>query len=108
MAVSISSGENTSSNDALTLPSPPTTKRNGSVDRPNAVVASAGTSPPEASSCGWSDPLAKVSLYGSTLMNVISGCAAATGFNLSSVGPHVWDVQNFGVAKISTNGLWAA
>ena len=48
------------------------------------------------------------SLYGSTLMNVTAGFAAAIGLKWSSVGPHCWLVQNFGVAKISMNGLCAA
>jgi len=41
-------------------------------------------------------------------MNVISGWAAATGFSRSSVGPQVAVRQNFGVAKIRTNGFFAA
>ena len=41
-------------------------------------------------------------------MKVTSGLAAAIGLNWSSVGPHCWLVQNFGVANTSMNGLWAA
>ena len=37
-----------------------------------------------------------------------SGLAAAIGLKWSSVGPHCWLVQNFGVAKMSMNGLCAA
>ena len=61
-----------------------------------------------ASRTGWSWPSTSWSWYGSTLMNVTSGCAAATGLSRSRVGPHCALVQNFGVAKTSTNGLWAA
>ena len=49
-----------------------------------------------------------MSWYGSTLMKVISGWAVAIGLSLSSVGPQVADWQNFGVAKIRTNGFFAA
>ena len=41
-------------------------------------------------------------------MNVTSGFAAAIGLKWSSVGPHCALVQNFGVAKMSMNGLCAA
>jgi len=47
-------------------------------------------------------------LYGSTLMNVTPGFAAATGLSLSRVGPQVDVWQNFGVAKMRTNGFFAA
>ena len=45
------------------------------------------------------------SWYGSTLMKVISGWAAATGLSLSSVGPQTAVWQNFGVAKIEHERL---
>ena len=42
------------------------------------------------------------------LMNVTSGWAAAIGLKRSSVGPHWAVLQNFGVAKMTMNGFFAA
>ena len=32
-------------------------------------------------------------------MKVVSGCSGAAALTWSSIGPHVWDWQNAGVAK---------
>ena len=56
--------------------------------------------------CNW--PSTSCSWYGSMLMNVTSGLAAAIGLNRSSVGPHWAVMQNFGVAKMTMNGFFAA
>ena len=41
-------------------------------------------------------------------MNVTVGYLVMKGLMLSSVGPHVALLQNFGVAKMTTSGLCAA
>src|SRR5258705_13840740 len=98
MAASISSGENTSSKVALTVPSAPTTKTYGSVVSLNAVVAGTGVRS-EPVRTGWSWPSVYWSWYGSTLMNVISGWAAAIGFGRARGGP-----PGAGLPKIGVGG----
>ena len=91
-----------------TIPARSTAKIHGSDSRPHSFVLSVAWRLPLASRSGWSCPSTSWSLYGSTLMKVTSGWAAATGLNRSSVGPHCALVQNLGVAKTSMNGLCAA
>ena len=92
-----------------TLPSAPTTKTYGSVSSLNAVVASTGIS--------WSVRVehrlerpgrVSSSWYGSTLMNVTSGWAAATGLTLSRVGPQVARLAELRRREDRTNGFFAA
>ncbi len=108
MAASISAAVAISSYDLRTTPVPSTAKIHGSDVRPQAFVTSVACRLPCASRTGWSCPLASSRMYGSTLMNVTSGWAAAIGLRSSSVGPHWALVQNLGVANTRMNGLWAA
>ena len=106
IAASISSSPKMSMNDAVTMPRPSTTKTHGSAASRHSVVAGAGVraggSPVRT---GWSCPASSLSSYGSTLMKVTSGWAAAMGLSRSRVGPHWAVAQNFGVANASTNGF---
>ena len=86
---SSSAGVIVTSYDPRTIPSRSTAKIHGSDSRPHSSVMSVAWS--------WScsrrgpagaPPSANLSLYGSTLMNVTSGFAAAIGLKWSSVGPH--------------------
>ena len=108
IAASISSAVAISSYDSRTTPVPSTAKIHGSDRQAPRVRHVRGLEVALASRTGWSCPLASSRMYGSTLMNVTSGCAAAIGLRSSSVGPHWALVQNLGVANTRMNGVWAA
>ena len=104
IAASSSSSLTMSMNEPCTMPSPSTTKTHGSDGSRHSSVAGAGVSWPSVRT-GWSWPSTSSSWYGSTLMKVRSGLAAAIGLSRSRVGPHWAVAQNFGVAKTSDERL---
>ena len=97
-----------SSYEPWTIPFLSTANIQGSESRPHWSVIGRRLELPVGIEDRLERPSTTLSWYGSTLMNVTSGFAAATGLNRSSVGPHCALVQNFGVAKMRMNGLWAA
>ena len=109
IAASISSGEKTSSNEALTLPSAPTTKTYGSVASLNAFVASTGLEVAAGVEDGLE--LARRSYLQLVRLDVDERhLRMGRGDRLELVERRAADrgLQNFGVAKIRTNGFFAA
>ena len=87
-ACSISAGVKISSNDALTIPSPSTAKTTARRAGPYASVAGPSGAGRWRRAPAGAGRRSSLSWYGSTLMNVTSGWAAAIGLTWSSVGPH--------------------
>ena len=108
IAASSSSGENTSSNDELTLPSAPTTKTYGSDESLNAVVASTGDELVVRIQHGLERATVLLELVRLDVDEGHVRVGRRDRLQLVERGPAGLGWQNFGVAKMRTNGFFAA